>query len=796
MLVKSMGHVRIKSPRAATALSAETSNRASRALTKREPSSFFKVIRMSIKRLYLVMLLLVIGYQQVCVGADRPTPPANDAKAPAKAELSKQLKIYKTTLLEGKNEQIRIDVAVEMLISEDPLAREILLAVLKQSENIAARQSVCKALSRTRVSQKPIENKEDFIQPLLDILTTDDANMAKLAAEATLIFEYEQISKQLEELITNQSLPVQTRLNATYVLKLHPDMRAAIKLIQLVDDPESQVAVAAEMTLRSLGIQVGEDAEARKQIIEELKREGQEAFLQKRLIHQEEQIREMRIELTSWQGKYLSALDTMYNGISDDAAKGKFLDKYLRHTEAVVRLWALEKVRQWRRAPGTPELPSELEPILINLISDQDRIVRLRTANLLSLITEFNSAQRLLAQLEIEQDDEVKMELFVALGYAFSPGSPIKIPNETRQQALKWARKYLSEQEPKKAQTGADVMKKLLGQDGLKPEEVDHSLGLLTERYNREKKNPNGALRGELLSAMAGLCAQGSACKAKADELFKNLFEEALRDETDSVREAAVDGLIYINKTAALKRLRKDFVNDRSSKIRERLINVAGEVGGKDDLTWLAEKIGSNSESKLSWQAMLKIFTNSDAGVLNEWIDKLIPQGGKSKLSDEQKIAFLEMAEGKAVGAMNPQMLKNIRKKLAELYYKTGQFERAADCLDKLHKAAETTEEKEAILPDLLNAYLRCPKVEPAATLVQNRLLKKDLDPNDIIVSSIENYLSKPPVGADPNVVLKALTEIQPSENRPKWREWLKQWTYRLGKAKGPDKAKKDSDEP
>ena len=256
------------------------------------------------------------------------------------------------------------------------------------------------------------------------------------------------------------------------------------------------------------------------------------------------------------------------------------------------------------------------------------------------------------------------------------------------------------------------------------------------------------------------------------------------------------DNLGKKQKLKKLKRLRKDIVNDPSGKIRQKLINLAAEVGGKEDLTWLAEKIGSNSESKLSWQAMLKIFTNSDASVLNEWIDKLIPQGGKSKLSDEQKIAFLEMAEGKAVGAMKPQMLKNIRKKLAELYYKIGQFERAADYLDKLHKAAETTEEKEAILPDLLDAYLRCPKVEPAAKLVQNRLLKKDLDPNDVVVSSIENYLSKPPVGADPNVVLKALTEIQTSDNRPKWLERLKLWADRLGKAKGPDKPKKGSDEP
>jgi hypothetical protein len=430
---------------------------------------------------------------------------------------------------------------------------------------------------------------------------------------------------------------------------------------------------------------------------------------------------------------------------------------------------------------------------LVNLISDQDTTVRLRTAKLLSLMGELNSAQRLLAQLETEQNDQVKTELFVALGgacyYAFLPDSPVKIPDETRIQTLGWAVKYLSEQEPKEAQTGAEVMQKLLAQDGLKPEEVDRYFGLLAERYNREKNKPNGALRGELLSAMAGLCAQGSACKAKAAKLFKPLFEAALRDEADFVREAAVVGLIHIDKTNALKTLRNDFVNDPSSKVRERLIDLAGEVGGKEDLTWLAEKIGSNSESKLAWQAILKIFDSSDADVLDEWIAKFTSKSSKTKLTDEQKIAFLEMADGKAVSESKSEMLKNIREKLAELYYGIGQFERAADYSGRLYEAARTTEEKETILPDLLNAYLRWPNAELAAKLVQNRLLAEDLDPNDVIVRSIDNYLSNPPAGADPNAILKAvITKIETARNRPKWAEQKKRWADRLGEAKGSEK--------
>jgi HEAT repeat protein len=741
---------------------------------------------MRTKWLYLLMLLLMMGCQQSSIGQDKPSSPVSGTSA--EAELDKELKIYKSTLFEGKTEQIRIDAATVMLFSEEPAARKILLDALKQTENSDARAAVCKALSQTRGTWKTIKKKENFVQPLLDILTTaEDSATAKLAAEATLIFEYDQISEQLERTVTDTSLPAKARLNAVYALELHPDMRVAIKLITLLDDPERQVVAAAEEALYFLGIQAGEDAEARKQTIAELKQQGPEAFLRNLLIRREIQMREMTVKLNLWQGLYLAALGKIQDGISDETSKGKFLAEHLGSSEAVVKLWALEKVYQWRVRPGS-RLPAELGPILVKLVSDQNRDVRLKTAKLLSLIGEVNSAQPLLAQLETEQDDEVRMELLVALGgacyYASLPDSPIKIPPETRQQTLEWAVKYLFEQEPKKAQKGAEVMKKLLEQDGLSRVEADKYLGLLAERYGQQKNKADGALSGELLNTMAALCVPTSACKVKAAERFGSLFEEALSDNTDLVREAAVDGLLYIDKTRALNRLRKDFVNDPSLAVRKKLIGLAGEVGGKEDLVWLAEKTGSSAESELAWQAMLKIFSSSDATIVSEWIDKCGSEDSQIKLTDEQRVSFLEIAEQKAVAENKLEMLRDVRWRLARLHSKNGEFERAASYLGKLYEVAQTIREKEAILPDLLDVYLRWPNVQLAAKLVENCLLEKDLGPDNAVVQAIDNYMNNPPAEAEPNTVLDTLTRIKTPKPRPMWQQRLNVWTNLLSKTK------------
>jgi hypothetical protein len=185
---------------------------------------------------------------------------------------------------------------------------------------------------------------------------------------------------------------------------------------------------------------------------------------------------------------------------------------------------------------------------------------------------------------------------------------------------------------------------------------------------------------------------------------------------------------------------------------------------------------------------MLKIFKRSEAAILSEWIGRFDLLNTKGKLSEEQKVSVLEIAEAKAEGENKIEMRDAVRKKLANSYRKAGEFERAAEYLGMLREVAQTEAEKEWILANLLEVYLNWPNVTAAARLVDNSLLGKDLDPNSVIVRSIDNYLRVPPAETDPNAVLEALTKIEGPADRPKWREQLKDWTDRLGRAEESDK--------
>jgi len=182
---------------------------------------------MNTKRLYLVILILAIGCQQICFGQNKPPVPTN-GKA-EKAELDPKLNIFKEALFGGS-----LQAAGVMLFHEDPNARQILLDVLRQNENGPARIAVCKALNKARVDKKVVENVREFIAPLLVVFSSENADEARWAAEATLIFEYEQIEPSFEELLADASKPVRARVNAVHALKLRLlDMEATVKLITL-----------------------------------------------------------------------------------------------------------------------------------------------------------------------------------------------------------------------------------------------------------------------------------------------------------------------------------------------------------------------------------------------------------------------------------------------------------------------------------------------------------------------------------------------------------------------------------
>ena len=184
---------------------------------------------MSMKRLFLVTLMLIIGCQQVTaeragagqagVNQDIPVVPASMIEATTETVPKEQLELNKHLLLNDPNANVRLRTASVLFFDNNPNARAILIETLNLTNNSAARIAVCKALIQIKSSQESIINKEDFIQPLLGVFNTDIEEEARLAADAILIYKYDEIGQLLEKLVTDSLKPAQTRINAIGALK-------------------------------------------------------------------------------------------------------------------------------------------------------------------------------------------------------------------------------------------------------------------------------------------------------------------------------------------------------------------------------------------------------------------------------------------------------------------------------------------------------------------------------------------------------------------------------------------------
>lgn len=744
---------------------------------------------MKAPRLHILILLLVATCLRTVCARDA-APAMVEEIAPA-TQVDTQLRINKTALLENQS----VDAAIVLLLSENPEARAILLDVLSRADNPGARAAVCEALRLTRSSQQPIKGKEDFIKPLIAVITSEeDLATGKLAAEATLLFSYSQVQLELERAVVDPSLSVTARSNVIHAMRRHPDKQAVIKLFNLMDSPEPQIAEAARNALAAVGIPVSTDPVVRRQMLMELQQRGTEAFLRERVIRQENRVGEFEKERESLWKKYLTAQTTLYNSQGTEALKVTFLATHLRDREARVKIWALDRLEELRVGTSKAKF-TELELVLIALISDPSREVRLKTAKCLASLWELNVAKPLLDRLNVEADEQVRREILVALREACyasltTPGP--RIADEIRAGTLGWAVKFLNEADAEKARVGAEVIGKLLEPNGLKLDDISGHLTALASRYARMDPANDVGLRGYLLTAMAGLCSSRSACREQATKQFGALFEQALADKTDLVRQIAIDGLANgsDSKVNVLRKLRKDLGADPSLVIRVKLINLAEEAGTPQELDWLAEKLGVAGESDPAWQAMLKVFRRSPSTVLADWVAKIKTLAAAGKLTPEREIAFfatIEQNEQKAQTEANPILLRTAHVNLADLYTATGDLKRASEYLKVVLSAGMADQESVRLQGQLLRVYLELGSIDDACGLLNNYLLTKDLDLSvqGGLANCIDAYLSSATT-VDPQAVLAAFRRIPVRDPQvlQAWQALLGEWTERYAKAR------------
>ena len=690
----------------------------------------------------------------------------NPAAAPGKNDV-KQINVNQDVLLlNGSKEENRIEAATYLLDHKNPLARKILLDIINKQDNAAAFAVICKELSRRRTEGTLLENKGDFLNPLVGAVQNPDQTIAKLASQSLLVFNYDVVGPALEPIVNDGAKSEVARLNAMHALQLQPDMKASITILGLVDDGNDKISKAATEILHLTGIPVGNNFWDRGRIREELNSKSKDEFLRDWLVTQESRMRAEQEQTAMWKNLCLEMIGKLYITVNDDKTRTAFLLEHLQSPQASRKLWALKRVYEWRLEPGTVPLDT-LAPAVVGSISDRDSSVRLEAAKLLSYMGRIESAQRILDQLKAELEQEVKTELFVALGVAckaalMRDGIPVGIKTNT----LKWAAEFLENAKAKESAKGAEVIGLLLEKNGLSPQEMESHLELLILRYQKIKSG-NSALQSDLLRIMAGLCSNRSACKEEGRKLFKPIFEDAAQNENERVREEAVNGLISIGKLSALKKLRADMTNDASARIRQHALSLAEETGGAEDVSWLIEKIESGRDTDSACKSLHAIMKRSDVAVIEQWLDRLIAIRKQERLSGDQWLGLLEVAAGKLV-AKKGRAEKICREKI-QLLTKRSDHKAVAAELKKL-AVLDKNGLNEAHSALLIDCLIRQGLVTETSDVLLGLLKKSDLvEQGEIARVLMMHAPGEGKEGAASKTARTAMNNVKIVATRPVW---------------------------
>lgn len=689
-------------------------------------------------------------------------------------ESARQLRIYSETLYQGSTEDVRVDAAIGLLLRNDSESRAVLLKALNGTDNPNARVAVCRALIQSRGLGSSVAPAAQFADSLMHILSGSDEGLAKLAAEALLIYRFSEIEKSLTELVKDPQQAPAVRLHGIYVLQLRTEPQALRILIQLLDDSNPDIQRAAETALQeAFGIPVGTNRQVWSAILEQLRQKSPEDIRRERLLRQEMKLREVQEERDRWQRLYLSALDGEYEA-QDPAARGKFLLDRLNSDLTALRLWSLQKV---------PRLTGEADPALrerlLALLGDNDREVRLQTARVLTTMSALNPAEKLLEQYHKETDPKVALALFEALGeacyFAFSPGSSITLPESVHTETLEIALIYLRNEQPATAKVGAEVIRKLLEPNGIDSYEAAVYLTALLERYQQAAAGPqNSTFRGDLLMIMARLAAQGPH-KASAGHLFRQAFLEGVgAKESPEVRLAGVTGLIGIDKANALKVCKEqNLTADPSPAIRGVLLDLAAQVGSREDLDWICQQFTKNGSSDSAWQAFRTICQRQGADVYVMWAKRLEEQN----VQPDRIRQLWEGAEQKAQAENNASLLENIRTHLLRIYRENNDYLQTLE-LGKRIRASGGSGLLPAAHPQLLKAALKTQQWGQGETVIREALEKQDLDSSSPLVILVEEFLQSADVSLEQKqLLLKALEKTKMNPNRPEWDKEITSWS-------------------
>jgi len=519
--------------------------------------------KLSLTLVFWAMLVLTLTTAAALAQNPPTEPPANTTETdPVQA----MIEALKTDLLNSKADPaLRYQRA--RLLLQNPHAHHALLDILTRSNNIDAKDIICRAIADQPAALETLNQTstlpKTFIEPLFKLLLDENQRLALRAAQA-LAKCHDGVVQRLAAMLRDPQKPIAQRHAAITALEQIPGKQPVMALASVLQDPQPAIRDHALQALATI-LQLPRPVDAqglKKTYLPLIEQTTEQAFIRWQFDRAVQRSHALRHQLTDIEKDYFMLLTQKFQATTDLQARLDLISRHLHNTaNARLRRWAAEQIRYWKDVSTAQDglLAEALLEMLVPFIADEHPQVRLAVAQALPSLgkTALPTASRLLEQLKQENQPSAQIEQLAALGaFEYTP---------VLQQALALAR---SKQPPVVAEA-VRTLGKIAGakEKPLTAHQIEQIVKALTQTYHQRQESAD--VKDDLIVAMRRIAAQPDY-HTLAAQYFDQILRGALADPSEVVRQHAVKSLTFIHRQQVLPLLLepKNLLNDPDTAVR------------------------------------------------------------------------------------------------------------------------------------------------------------------------------------------------------------------------------------
>ncbi len=506
--------------------------------------------------------------------------------------------------------------AAELLLSKTyPQATDALRGFLSDPLNRPAQIAVAEAIA------KHGEERKDFVEPLMAMLTGEEPTVRAAAAKALAMYKNNGVTEKLVEIATDKKRDVTIRLECIASLQRVLDKTAVDALVRLLDDKDPAVVTASLEALTKLtNIRAfGADRLQWRQWWEKNASKPRSEWLVDLADSLAKSKNLLEAENAALRDRLGKAAEMLYLATAV-AQRDAMLMSLMKDSLADVRLVGARLME--RRLSAPEKLPPEMRTQFRTMLGDPDLRVRRDIALLMNALADPEACKALLERLKIEETPEVRKAALTSLGQL---GDPAALPAVLAE---------IKSRQSDIAAAAASALGRIAAKGPLEKDARANCGGVLIDRYHQiDKAEEMLDLRESLLTAMGSL--GGEECIP--------VFREAVKDNAATLRLAAVNGFRQMGK-ADLAVAIEPLASDADRGVRQAVIAAMGALGGERNLQIILQRTDPAAESdaavkQQAWDAAMAILAKGDAKLLATVVASLAKRADAA----DQRIKIMQM---------------------------------------------------------------------------------------------------------------------------------------------------------